>query len=75
MIEEYKYPDILYCIACNEDVEPEIVTLTHELEREDGLRFTFEYPVAVCPTCGSELCRRGFDYAYAKAVIEHGAMF
>ena len=70
-MDEYCYPEELYCIKCDADVRADIVTKSETITRDDGLAVTFEFSAAVCPECGDELCRRDYYAQLAKAVNEN----
>ncbi|MBR6029200.1 MAG: hypothetical protein IKP40_08910 [Clostridia bacterium] len=66
-LEPYKYPDVLYCDKCRQDVDVRIVDRTTTYENhESGEVFTVPYKAAVCPACGNTLCERDQEYAFVN---------
>lgn len=70
-MDEYRYPDVLYCIVCDEDVDAVIEPKQEKSIGDDGKEIVIDYTVAICPVCGKELCRRDYYRAIAKAVSDH----
>lgn len=66
---EYRYPEELYCAACDLDVPPTI-------ERRDALvtpidggpEIHFQYRAALCPHCLKLLCDRDYQYQFINAI-------
>ena len=67
-MNHYKYPDTLYCIACDRDVTPKIESMKDAADHESGHKVLYVYNVAVCPNCGNVLCSRDKDFAFVKAI-------
>ena len=67
-MNNYEYPNVLYCIVCDLDVKPKIEIAKDTAEHESGQKISFEYKVAVCPNCGNVLCSRDKDFAFVKAI-------
>ena len=76
-MDEYVYPDELYCIKCDKDVEPVIESRTERLVRticDKDVPVDASYKVALCPNCGDVLCDRDFDWAIVRIARKDGVM-
>lgn len=72
-MDSYKYPDVLFCMKCDTDVEPKIEERTETMIQNDE-DVEVPYKVAVCPECGGLLCDRDVDFAILRLAREAGMM-
>ncbi len=72
-LEPYRYPDVLYCDKCRQDVDTKVVERTATYENhKTGKEYAVPYKAAVCPVCGNTLCERDMDFAFINAITKEG---
>lgn len=71
MNDHYEYPSELFCIKCEDDVEPVIEDRMEPMVKGDE-SIEVPYKAAICPKCGSVLCDRDLDYAIIRIARKDG---
>lgn len=69
----YEYPNDLYCVTCDEYVEPLLEKRVEHMQ-QNGKPVDIPWTVALCPKCRNMVCDKDLDYGILRQAKKDGLM-